>query len=312
MSAMPPLEDILNDTPATASPVESNFNKIETHINNELIHRDGSITMDAPLILSDGSPAASIADVSGGVPIGTIVDYFAPTNPIDTKWKLCNGQILNTSEFPELKAAFDNAGVSFDEDGDDFGGVQFRLPNYGGKVSVGYASLTAPFDEIGATGGSPDVLLPTHTHALTRHTHGIPHSHNATETAVMSHRHSINHDHPAVTSTENGTHNHNLGTTLGLYVGAFNNSGSSTSAGSTSNHTQVTFAQGGAHTHTVNLPNFSGNSGYADVSHDHEIADFSGTSDQNPADEETGFAGEDGVGKNYQPYLVMSKIMKVK
>ena len=51
--------DILNDTPATASPVEANFNRIEQHINQELIERDGTVAMRAQLQLV-GDPVTDL------------------------------------------------------------------------------------------------------------------------------------------------------------------------------------------------------------------------------------------------------------
>ena len=43
--------DILNDAPASASPVEANFNRIEQHINQEVIERGGTVAMVAQLQL---------------------------------------------------------------------------------------------------------------------------------------------------------------------------------------------------------------------------------------------------------------------
>lgn len=43
--------DLANKTPADAIPPESNFNRIEQHINQELIERDGTVAMRAQLRL---------------------------------------------------------------------------------------------------------------------------------------------------------------------------------------------------------------------------------------------------------------------
>jgi hypothetical protein len=55
MANMPTLRDILNGDPGDATDVEFNFNTIETHIDNELIARDGTVSMSAALVLS-GTP----------------------------------------------------------------------------------------------------------------------------------------------------------------------------------------------------------------------------------------------------------------
>jgi hypothetical protein len=56
MSNMPTLRDILNGDPADATDVEWNFNTIETHIDQELINRDGTVNMAAALNLVSGAP----------------------------------------------------------------------------------------------------------------------------------------------------------------------------------------------------------------------------------------------------------------
>ena len=49
MTAMPPLRDILNNTPVNAVDVDFNFKALQTHVGSELINRDGSVAMTAPL-----------------------------------------------------------------------------------------------------------------------------------------------------------------------------------------------------------------------------------------------------------------------
>ena len=71
--------DLLNYTPASASPVEANFNRIEQHINQELIERDGTVAMRAQLKLV-GDPVAPLDAapkqyVDQVLPIGIIMMY---------------------------------------------------------------------------------------------------------------------------------------------------------------------------------------------------------------------------------------------
>jgi len=51
--------NLVNDTPADANPVESNFNRIEQYINQELIERDGSVSMRQALRLA-GDPVSAL------------------------------------------------------------------------------------------------------------------------------------------------------------------------------------------------------------------------------------------------------------
>lgn len=50
---------IQDGQPIAATPVAQNFAAVEQFINDEVIHRDGSVVMTGPLILSDGNEAVS-------------------------------------------------------------------------------------------------------------------------------------------------------------------------------------------------------------------------------------------------------------
>lgn len=84
--------------------------------------------------------------------VGQVIDYAGRIDKIDaSKWKLCNGQLLPTAEFPEL----------FDAIGNIYGGngtTGFRLPSCGQKVIVGYKEDDNTYI-LGNTGGSEKVVL---------------------------------------------------------------------------------------------------------------------------------------------------------
>jgi hypothetical protein len=64
MADMTPLDDILNDNPATAVPVQNNFQKIEGYINgSELLRTDGTKVMAADLD-TDSNKVVNLADGS--------------------------------------------------------------------------------------------------------------------------------------------------------------------------------------------------------------------------------------------------------
>lgn len=58
--------DLANKTPADANPVETNFNRTELHINQELIERDGSVAMRAALRLANSTPVDPLDAASKG------------------------------------------------------------------------------------------------------------------------------------------------------------------------------------------------------------------------------------------------------
>ena len=78
-------------------------------------------------------------------------------------WRICNGDVLSVSEYPEL---FSLIGAAFGGDG----GATFALPNMKGRVAVGAGAGLTP-RSVGATGGSETVRLnpehlPAHSHPV--------------------------------------------------------------------------------------------------------------------------------------------------
>lgn len=198
MTAMPPLRDILNNTPADAINVDFNFNTIEAHIGSELINRDGSVAMTGPLSLSGAPTAAQHAATkayvdSQVIPIGTIWEYAGTVAPAG--WAFCNGASKSTTD-PLYAALFAVIGYTC-------GGVgpNFNLPNREGRVGVGRLAGDPLFGTLGAKGGSRDLIVVSHAHTTQAHLHG-----------VGDHQHNANHNHSASSGTESADHTHS-GTT---------------------------------------------------------------------------------------------------
>ncbi|NOR57119.1 MAG: hypothetical protein GQ474_01180 [Sulfurimonas sp.] len=131
--------------------------------------------------------------------------------------------------------------------------------------------------DIGNMGGSKDAIAVAHTHTQNSHTH------------------TLNHDHPNVTTSSAGNHYHgsgwgeigHYGSRHGIY---------SWSAGIGSHSTDWDNAEhktstNGSHTHTLNVPNFTGNTGGATPT--------------------VNSAGESGTDKNLPPYMKLAYIMKI-
>jgi microcystin-dependent protein len=213
MTAMPPLRDILNNTPADAINVDFNFNTIEAHIGSELINRDGSVAMTGPLSLPGAPTAAQHAATkayvdSQVIPIGTIWEYAGQIAPAG--WVFCDGASKSTTD-PLYAALFSQIGYIYGG-----AGANFNLPDRRGRVGVGRYQGDALFGTLGARGGSRDLIVVSHGHTASvnlnsgsvsaDHTHSLSgHQH------YVEHQHDLqNHAHSGATDAQ-GAHNHDVG-----------------------------------------------------------------------------------------------------
>lgn len=161
-------------------------------------------------------------------PSGTITMYGGATAPTD--WLLCNGAAINRTTYADLFAIL---GTSY---GAGNGTTTFNLPNLNDRFPIGVSGTYAR----GATGGALTKTIITAN--LPAHTHAIDHNHSAFDTA------------------SGGTHSHTQPTTSA-------DTGSSTTRvarGSGVSSGDVTYISGdGAHTHSIDVPAFTGTSGSA-------------------------------------------------
>lgn len=198
MTAMAPLRDILNDTPADAVDVQWNFQNLEGFVNTELINRDGSVAMQQPLVLVSPPPtqpahAANKAYVDASIPTGVIWEFAGVVAPAG--WALCDGTSKSTTD-PIYAALFAIIQYKFGGSGGNF-----NLPNSAGKVMVGFNAADALFNAIGKTGGSKDSIVPVHNHTATA-SQGT-HNHTGGD-----HRHPMDHAHSASSGIEDVGHVH--------------------------------------------------------------------------------------------------------
>ena len=150
--------DLVNYTPASASPVEANFNRVEQHINQEVIERGGTVAMTAQLKLV-GDPiqdldAAPKQYVDQVIPVGLVSMFGGAGVPPGGRWAVCNGAELQTATYPALHAVI---GYSYGGSGG-----RFNLPNLTDRFPVAKVP--------GSAGGNKDSTLPAHTHDAT-HNH---------------------------------------------------------------------------------------------------------------------------------------------
>jgi microcystin-dependent protein len=99
------------------------------------------------------------------VPAGSILMW--PTATAPSNWLLCNGQAISRTTFASL---FVLLGTTF---GAGNGSTTFNLPNYNDRMPIGAGNLYSS----GASAGSKDAIVVSHTHTATvtdpGHTHTI-------------------------------------------------------------------------------------------------------------------------------------------
>lgn len=85
-------------------------------------------------------------------PIGTVNMYAGGTAP--TGWLMCNGQAVSRTTYADL---FDAIGVTF---GSGDGTTTFNVPDLRDRMAIGAGNLY----NLGATGGSKDAIVVSHSH----------------------------------------------------------------------------------------------------------------------------------------------------
>lgn len=191
----------------------------------------------------------------------------------ETGWALMNGQTITNAQTlnAALWAACPTSWRS---------GANLILPNWcDGYVMRGAGEAGAT---LGASTGSNTTALTTTE--LPAHSHTVSHSHTTTGTAAGAgaHGHSIAHDHGSVsTAGSDGSHTHGAGNYWSHGVGSFYlnltgyvNGFSVLSNGLTNPQTD---AGTSAHQHTVDLPNFTGNTSGDPGNHTHSCSGTTST-----------------------------------
>jgi microcystin-dependent protein len=271
--------------PAVADDVDQNFADVVTWVNTNAVHLDGSKAFTgAPSFASDPTSANQLArkayvDSVAGAPIGSVIMFAGAAAP--ASYLFCRGQAISRSTYSTL---FGLIGTIY---GSGDGVNTFNVPNLQTRVPAGLdgsGSPDAAFDVLGETGGSK-------THTLTTlempsHTHSIDHDHGAvTSGAGSAHSHGVTdsgHVHEQVVVATNGP----AGSTIRADYDtdtATPNILSQNSVNTASATTGITINNESAHTHSVDLPNFTGTSGSA---------------------------GTGSAHNNLQPYIVLNFIIK--
>ncbi len=278
--------NLANDTAADAVEVQQNFEYAEQYINQNLIHRDGSVAMDGALTLAN-DPTQDMQAATKGyadalIPVGVMMPYLGQTAPAG--WMLCQGQTLSTSAEPEL---FGVLGYRYGGSGSSF-----SLPDMRHRFPIGMDSTIAEVNATGKEGGTTTVPTPKHSHTI-NHDHGE----FASGSNNTDHVHSIAHDHSAITNEGGGS---DLTVTTAVRR---NSTPGATTSFMAASATGESVAHDDNPVVSVNLPSFAGNSGVntTDHTHDVDVPLFNGSS------------GETGTtGATMRPeFVVVNYIIKV-
>lgn len=230
------------------------------------------------------------APVDPGVPVGTIIMWPGTSAPASTSWVEADGSVKSqTGAFAALYAVI---GTTY---GSGVGGGTFNLPDFRGHFLSG---LPAAGRQLGTRYGGANHTVSLTTSNLPAHSHALGTA--ASMTTAADHIHAVDHDHPSsATAATNDNHTHtftantddvavqtyqqfgfNTGGSAWGYVTTTNFTSSNLNTGFNYPHhhavSGTTNAAGGGHSHSVDLPAFTGSSGVGG-SHSHTL---SGATDQ--------------------------------
>lgn len=217
---------------------------------------------------------------SGLIPAGVTVPYAGTTAP--NGWLLADGSAVSRTTYADL---FGSIGTAY---GVGDGATTFNLPDLRDTIPLGKGTT---FSTLGATGGSKDAVVVTHTHTQNAHNH-------TGSSAATSHQHGV-----GTLATSGGSHTHT--------ASGFNNwvierglveAQRIPDAGSTTNGVYITFTStvpsaSSTHSHTM-----SGSTAN-ESAHTHGI-----TVNSNTATNQS--SGVSGTNANMPPYQVFNHIIK--
>ena len=133
----------------------------------------------------------------GGAPVGQIVAWSGSAGSLPSGYFLCDGSAINRSTYAAL---FTVVGTTH---GAGNGSSTFNIPDLRDRFILGASNSTGdtsyPGVSPGATGGSADATLVSHSHTVNNHTHSFSssHTHSFTTGGGGSHTHNLLYNHGA-------------------------------------------------------------------------------------------------------------------
>jgi microcystin-dependent protein len=268
----------------------------------------GNVASNIPMAAVTGLDDAfteTLNDLNAYLPVGSMAMFAGSIAPAG--WLLCDGMAVSRTAYADLFALI---GTTYGV-GDNT--TTFNLPNLRGRFPVGQ-SADAEFASLGATGGAKTVALTVQQ--MPSHAHDIQHTHPQTIHAHPQtvHSHTINHDHTAFSTAAAGTHNHAIDldehdTATGhVHEGL----GAAAAAPGTGGATQpgkigIVGPTGSEHSHSIDVPNFSGTSGNsAAVNTGNSAATNTGAA----SNDNSGLMGNGQAHQNLPPYLTINFMIR--
>jgi len=220
-------------TSATASPP----NLPDTHV------RLANITLTSTTSAVTSSEIQNTRSLCGGLDhVGTIQQWAGDGSFLPNGWLVCQGQAVSRSSYPDL---FEIIGTQYGP-GDNT--TTFNLPDLRSRLPMGAGQ--------GAGLSSHSIGQKSGVESVTINTSQMP-----------AHTHTANHDHGNVVTTSAGTHSHPIPSVVGVGSGT-NPAGLGTF--SIAGQRDYSTDPAGDHAHSVDLPEWSGNTGSSggNASHD--------------------------------------------
>jgi len=160
---------LIGGQPEDVSQILANFQAIAAVVNGGI--DDTNIAPGANI--AESKIAGGVPSASGSVPVGTILRGGWTTPP--SGFLTCDGTAVSRSTYATLFSAIGTAYGGGD------GGTTFNLPDFGGRVAVGFASGAAA--EVNALGKSDGQALASRT---------PKHRHTTSGLTLPDHAHALN------------------------------------------------------------------------------------------------------------------------
>lgn len=133
------------------------------------------------LYLSNGADWIEVAPGMGSIPIGSSLDWWAATDPGDTRFVRMDGRALSSTTYAELFSRLGNTYDNFRGASAPGAGL-FRIPNLAGLTVVGVGTGNGLTNRVLGTSGGEEYHqlsvgeMPSHGHGVNDpgHTHVVP------------------------------------------------------------------------------------------------------------------------------------------
>lgn len=285
----------------------------ETVVDGEVVGDNLHLITRAGTQIDAGSvrgPVGPVGPAGPTIPSGIVTMYAGATAP--EGYLLCNGAEIKRADYPALFTAIGTTWGAGD------GSTTFRIPDLQNRFPVGKGPATWS-DALNEKGGNKDAVLPSHKHIAPSHVHPITHQHpgGSTDNAAPWHYHTMDHDHPNVVTDSQGYHNHYSSgdaavNVIGAVAGGIQmDTGSGGPNAPTFGYYTYTSA-GGQHQHNVDVPPYSGTTGWADTTHAHNVTipQFAGNSGPS-GNADTTIEGVSATDANLPPFVTINYIIKI-